>query len=230
MGLHPRTARPLAVLAAIGFAALATATALAAVTVYKNDFSSKREARDLRPVGGNHCSKKWRRKSETVRVSVKVGPAVCGYRPPVQGDTAGPDHDFRAKLRLLKDTPKALRKSAYEAIVVRSDKKAGYELRVFPSRHKFELIRRPRGGGSDFPAKGTKSAIKNVGKPNVLRLAAVGPHVTAKLNGKRVARVKDSKPSQVNGRNLEVVIGNKKRSDRAVLATIDDLKLQVPKP
>src|SRR2546422_293077 len=133
MDLHPRTVRPLAVLAALGFAALAAATALAAVTVYKSDFSSKREARELRPA---------------------------------------------------------------------------------------------RGGGSDFPAKGTKSAIENVGKPNVLRLAAVGDHVTAKVNGKRVARATDSKPSQVNGRNLEVAVGNKKRSDRAVLATIDDLKLQ----
>jgi hypothetical protein len=230
MGLRPRTIRPLALLAAIVVAGVVAAAALAAVTVYKNDFSSKREARELRPAEGRHCDKRWRRKSETVRVTVKEGAGVCGYRPPVEGDTAGPDHDFRAMLRVLKDTPKALRDSAFVAIVVRSDKGSGYELRVFPSRHKFELIRRPTGGGHDFPAKGTKSAIKNVGKPNVLSLAAVGDHVTAKVNGKRMARVTDSKPSQVNGRKLEVAIGNKKRSDRAVLATIDNLKLQVPNP
>ncbi len=230
MGRHGRTIRRFSLLAALAVAGTVAASALAAVTVYKNDFSSKREVHELRPAEGRHCSRKWRRKSETVRISVKEGAGVCGYRPPVEGDTSRPDHDFGAKLRLLKDTPKALRDSAYLAVLVRSDKDSGYELRVFPSRHRFQLIRRPSGGGSDFPAKGTKSAIKDVGKPNVLRLAAVGDHVTAKVNGKRVARVTDSKPADVDGRKLEVAVGNKKRSDRAVLATIDDLKLQVPNP
>jgi len=230
MGPDPRTIRSLALLAALGIAGIVAATALAAVTVYKNDFSNKHEVHELRPAEGRHCSRKWRHKSETIRVSVKEGPGVCGYRPPVEGDTARPDHDFRANFRLLKDTPKALRDSAYLAIAVRSDKDSGYELRVFPSRHRFQLIRRPSGGGSDFPVKGSKSAIKDVGKPNVLRLAAVGDHVTAKVNGKRVARVTDSKPAGVNGRKLEVAVGNNKRSDREVLATLDNLKLQVPNP
>jgi len=230
MALDPRTVQRVALLAALGAAGLVAATAMAGVTVYKNDFSSKRESRDLRHAEGKNCSERWRRKSEAVRISVKEGPGVCGYRPPVEGDTAGPDHDFRATMRLLKDTPKALRDSAYLAVAVRSDKGSGYELRVFSSRHKFQVIRRPTDGGSDFPAKGTASAIKNVGKPNVLRLSASGDQVTAKVNGTRVARVTDSNSAEVDGRKLEVAVATKKRSDRAVLATVDDLKLQVPNP
>jgi len=130
----------------------------------------------------------------------------------------------------LKRTPKALRKRAFLAVAVRSGEDTGYELRAFPGRHKFQLIRRPSGGGSEFPVGGTESKIRGVGKANVLRVAAFGNRVTAKINGNRVARVTDPDAAQVNGQKVEVAIGNKKRSHRSVLASVDDLKLQVPKP
>jgi hypothetical protein len=216
----------LAALAALGLAA----TALAGVTVYKNNFSSRPEAKELRHAQGKHCGSKWRKKAKNLRVDVNRGPDVCGYRPPVEGDTAGPDHDFQAKLKLLKATPKGVRDGAYLAVAVRSGKNAGYELRVFPTKHKFELLRSPSGGGSGFPARGTSDAVNGVNKPNILRLRAVNAKVIARVNGTRVAKVSDSNPAEVDGRKLEVAIGHRRHAAKPVSTTVDDLKLQVPKP
>ncbi len=165
-----------------------------------------------------------------MRAQRNRGSGTCGYRPPVEGDTAGPDHDFRAKEKLLKATPKGLRGSAYVAVAVRSGKSSGYELRIFPKRHRFELRRSPSGGGAGFPAKGRSRAIKGVSKPNVVRLRAVGNRVTARVNGTQLAKVTDSNAAQVDGRKLEVGVGSTRRSNKEVVATFDNLKLLVPNP
>ena len=229
MGPRTLTTRAILLLAALAALGLA-ASALAGVTVYKNNFSSKREAKELRHAEGKHCQKRWRRKARNLRVNVKKGPDVCGYRPPVEGDTAGPDHDFQAKMKLLKATPKGVRDGAYLAVAVRSGKNAGYELRVFPTKHKFQLLRGPSGGGSGFPAQGKSEAVNGINKPNVLRLKAVNAKVIARVNGTRVARVTDSNPAQVDGRKLEFLVGHRRHVAKPVSATVDDLKLQVPKP
>jgi hypothetical protein len=230
MGPHRRTRPHVALLAAALALGLASAVALAGVTVYKNNFSSKTEGKELRHSRGKHCAKRWRNKANSVRAQRNRGSGACGYRPPVEGDTPGPDHDFRAKQKLLKATPKGIRRGAYLAVAVRSDKNAGYELRIFPKRHKFRLSRSPSGGGGGFPAKGRSRAIKGVDKPNVVRLKAFGNKVTARVNGTQLAKVTDSSAGQVDGRKLEVAVGNTKRSRKDVVATFDNLKLLVPNP
>jgi len=50
------------------------------------------------------------------------------------------------------------------------------------------------------------------------------------VNSKRVAQVTDSNPGQVDGRRLEVLVGNKRRTHKDVVASLDNLKLQVPNP
>jgi hypothetical protein len=225
-----RKSPAVALLVAVLALGLGAAAALAGVTVYKNNFSGKAEAKELEHAQGKHCDKRWRKKAKSLRVAVKRGPDVCGYRPPVEGDSAQPDHDFQAKEKLLKRTPKSTRGDAYLAIAVRVGKNVGYELRAFPKKQKFALRRSPSGGGGGFPANGTSSAIKGVNKRNVLRLRVVGDKVTARVNGTKVAEVTDSNPSEVDGRKLEVAVGHKKNSHKTVLATLDDLKLQVPNP
>jgi hypothetical protein len=230
MGPHRRT-RPAVVLLAAALAlGLAAVVALAGVTVYKNNFSSKAEAKELRHSSGKYCAKRWRRKAKNVRAQRNRGSGACVYRPPVEGDAAGPDHDFRVKEKLLKATPKGIRKTAYVAVAVRSGRSSGYELRIFPKGHKFQLRRAPSGGGGGFPAKGRSEAIKGVSKPNVVRLKAVGNKVTASVNGTRLARVTDSNAGQVDGRKLAVAVGNKRRSNKQVVATFDNLRLLVPNP
>jgi hypothetical protein len=230
MGRNRLTTPSAALLAALAAVSIVAAAALAGVTVYKNDFSSKSEAKQLRHAEGKHCDKTWRRKAGSVRVDVTKGPNLCGYRPPVQGDTPGPDFDFQAKQKLLKATPRGIRDGVYLVLEVRSAKNTAYQLRVFPKKHKFELVRKPSGGGSGFPAKGKSNAIKGTNKPNVLRLSAVGNKVVAKVNGKKVARVTDSNAAEVSGRNLEVGVGNRKSTTKRASGTFDDLKVQVPKP
>jgi hypothetical protein len=228
---HRRSTRPaVALLAAALALGLAAAGALAAVTVYKNNFSSQAEVKELDHSRGKQCAKRWRKKTKSVRAQRNGGPGACGYRPPVEGDTGGPDHDFRAKEKLLKVTAKGIRGSAYVAVAVRSSKTSGYELRIFPKRHKFQLRRSPSGGGGGFPAKGRSQAINGVNKPNVVRLKAAGNSVTAKVNGTRLARVTDSNAAQVDGRKLEVAVGATRRSNKEVIATFDNLKLLVPNP
>jgi hypothetical protein len=230
MGSHRRTRPAVALLAAALALGLAAAVALAAVTVYKNNFSSKAEARELHHSRGKHCGKSWRRKVESVRVKRTGGSGACGYRPPIEGDTDGPDHDFRARLKLLKTTPKGVRRGAYVAIAVRSGRGSGYELRIFPKKHRFQLRRSPSGGGPTFPVTGRNREIKRVNKPNVVRLKAVGGRVTASVNGTRLANVTDPNAGQVGGRKLEVAVGHKRRSRKDVVATFDNLRVAVPNP
>ena len=230
MGPRRRTRPAVALLAAALALGLAAAVAHAGVTVYKNNFSSETEAKELRHSSGKHCAKRWRQRAKSVRVQRNRGSGACGYRPPVEGDTAGPDHDFRAKEKLLKATPKRLRGSAYVAVAVRSSKTSGYELRIFPKRHRFQLRRTPSGGGGGFPDKGRSQAIKGLNHSNVVRLKAAGNKVTARVNGTQLAKVTDSNAGQVEGRKLEVAVGNTKRSKKEVVATFDNLKLLVPNP
>src|SRR5919198_363435 len=67
MGPHRRTGSAVAWLAAALALGLAATVALAGVTVYKNNFSSKVEAKELRHSSGKHCAKRWREKAKTVR-------------------------------------------------------------------------------------------------------------------------------------------------------------------
>jgi hypothetical protein len=210
--------------------AIAGATAVASVTVYENKFARKADVRELRKAEGKHCKKGWRRRSESLRIAVERGPELCGYRPPIEGDTNGPDHDFRAREKVLRSTPKAVRRGAFLAIAVRFGKGSGYQLRVFPSRHKFTLERSPSGGGAGFPAQGRSSSIKGLRKPNILRLIVVDNKVTARVNGAKVANVTDSNPAQVRGRGLEVAIGHRRTSRKEVIGDVDNLELRVPNP
>ena len=214
--------------AALAVAVLA-ASAIAGVTVYSNGFTNKGGAKELRHGEGKNCRKGWRSKAKKVVVRAEKGKTVCGYRPPVEGDASMPDHYLQAREKLAKNTPKRVRDRVYLGVGVRSSKNAGYELWVFPTARKFKLAREA-GGKVDFLANGKSKAIKGRGKSNNLGLKAVGSKIIAKANGKKVAKVVDRNSQQVDGTKLEVLLGYKKKSSKAVAMTLDDLQLQVPNP
>ena len=216
-------------LALVG-AAFMAATAIAGVTVYSNNFTSKGGAKDLRHAEGKHCDRSWRKKAKKVVVRAKKGKTVCGYRPPVEGDATMPDHFLQAQEKLDKSTPKSVRDHVYLGIAVRSAKDTGYELWVFPTERKFKLARQAGGETVTFLAKGENKAIKGRGKRNTLGLKAVGSQVIAKVNGERVAKTVDRHAGQVDGRKAEVMLGYKKKRSKPVSMTLDGLKLQVPNP
>jgi hypothetical protein len=230
MGPRTRKARiPAFVLVAVA-AALLAATAIAGVTVYTNNLSSKGGSKELRHAEGTHCQKSWRHKAKKVVVRATKGKTVCGYRPPVEGDSDAPDHYFKATEKMAKNTPKSVRDRVYTGIGVRSAKNVGYQLWVFPTERKFKLARFTGGSKPTFLAKGGNKAIKGRDKANHLGLKAVGSKVIAKVNGKRLAKTVDRNAGQVDGRKVEVMLGYKKKHSKPVSMTVDDLELQVPNP
>jgi hypothetical protein len=230
MGASTWKARLTAVALAAAVAGVMAATAIAGVTVYTNNFSSKSEAKDLRHSEGKHCNKDWRKKAKSVLVTAEKGRTVCGYSPPVQGDSNAPNHKFKAKAKLLKDTPKSVRDGVYLGLAVRSAKDTGYQLQLFPSEHKFRLTRETGGDKVGVLAKGGNKAIDGTNKPNAMLLSAVGSKVVAKVNGKRLAKVADRGAAQVDGRKVEVLLGYKKKRSKPASATFGNLELQVPRP
>lgn len=230
MGPRTRKARIAALLLVAVGAALLAATALAGITVYTNNFSSKGAAKELRHAEGKHCDKGWRRKAKKLVVRAEKGRTVCAYRPPVQGDSDAPDHYLKVTEKLAKSTPKSVRDRVYLGLAVRSGKDKGYELWVFPTERKFKLARLTGANKPGFLAKGTSKAIKGRGKANHLGLKAAGSQVIAKANGKRIAKTVDRNSAQVEGRKVEIMLGYKKHRSKPVSMTADDLKLQVPKP
>jgi hypothetical protein len=211
-------------------AAVAAAVAAAGVTVYSNDFSSSGEAKELRHGEGKHCKKDWRKKAKSLGVTAERGRTVCGYRPPIEGDSAAPNHRIRVEAKLLKDTPKRVRDRVYVGAAVRSGKEKGYELQVFPTQHKFRLARRASSDNVNILAKGKSKAIKGVNKPNVLNLSVKGSRLTAGVNGKRVAKVVDRNSGAIDGRRLEIMLGYTKKRKKPASAAFDNLTVQVPRP
>jgi hypothetical protein len=230
MGSRTRKARIPALLLVALAAVLLAATAIAGVTVYTNNFSSKGGAKELRHAEGKHCKKSWRKKAKKVVVRAQKGKTVCGYRPPVEGDADAPDHYLKATEKMAKNTPKSVRDHVYLGIGVRSAKDVGYELWVFPTERKFKLARLNGGSKPTFLAKGGNKAIKGRGKANHLGLKATGSKIIARANGKRLAKTVDRNAGQVDGRKVEVMLGYKKKRSKPVAMTLDDLELQVPNP
>jgi hypothetical protein len=216
-------------LAAVAAAVMA-ATAFAGVTVYSNDFSTNNEAKQLRHAEGKHCSRDWRKKGKSLIVTADRGKTVCGYRPPVEGDSDAPSHKFKGEAKLLKQTPKSVRDRVYVGLAVRSAKDTGYQLQVFPSEHSFKLVRMNGTEKVEVMAKGDDKAIKGTDEPNVLTLSAVGAQIVGRVNGKKVAKATDGNAGQVDGRKLELMLGYKKKRSKPASATFDDLEVQVPQP
>ena len=175
-GLPARTSLALAagIIAAAAFAASATGL----VSVYSNNLSSKAQYRELnRASGGDrNCHRTYRSEAKAMRVSVR-GSVLCGYSPPVQGDGPRPDHDFAVTGRVLKGTPKKVRKAAYLSISVRVGRGDSYELQIRPKAKRFKLLRNP--DGAEFPVSGESRDIGGIGERNNLRLRADGAAITA---------------------------------------------------
>ena len=211
--------------------AVVAATALAAVTVYDNDFSSRAEVKEVKKAGGKACGRKFvsKGKRKAMRVTVKEGPKTCTFRPPVQGDGELPNFELRLDAKIAKSTKESARRGAFLGVSVRvGGNGVGYELRVFPHTDKFKLTRGPNSNA--FPVNGTESAIAPVGKKNTLRLSVEGARVRATVNGTEVADVTDNDPGAVSGRKLRFAVGNERSSGKDVVGTIKNVRVTVPDP
>lgn len=230
--MKTRASTSWALIAICATAALAItgAGALAAVTVYENDFSSRAEYRNVaNSGGGKRCDRNYREQSKAMVASLSRGPATCSFRPPVSGDRELPNHEVRLDSKLLKRTDDSVRGGAFIEVSVRSGGGGGgYALRVLPKRKRFALLRSP--GGSDFPVQGKSDAIEGINDRNQLRLIATGARVRALVNGEEVATVSDPDPGQIAGRKMRFAVGNQKDKSGKVVATFKRVALAVPNP
>lgn len=210
--------------------AIASAAALAAVTVYENDFSSRAEYRAVvNSGGGKGCDRNYREKSEAMIASLRRGPATCSFRAPVAGDRELPNHEVRLDSKILKRTDRSVRGGAFVELSVRSGGGGtGYALRVLPKRQRFVLRRGPAGSG--FPVQGKSDAINPINERNQLRLIATGAEIRALVNGEQVAKLSDPDPGEVDGRKMRFAIGNQKDKRGKVVGTFRQVALAVPNP
>ena len=221
------TSTVLALAAAIALSA-GLASALADFSVYSNDFKSHAEFKEIIPSGGgNACERRYRKNSGSMVASLRAGDRSCSYRPPVQGDGQLPNHTITVDGAILKKTPKSVRGGAFMELTVRAGgADSGYTLRVFPHKHRFQLLRTPGGGG--FPVTGKDKAIDRIGERNKMRLGVRGAKVFASVNGKQLASVEDTNPGQVTGSKLRFAVGNRKHKSKPVVAVFKRIAVAVP--
>jgi len=214
-------------LAALCSLLLAAIAAQAAVRVYSNDFSSRKEFAEIERSGGKACERRYRKKSKSMLATVERGPATCSFRPPIQGDGELPNHHVSVDAKVLDRTPKSIRGGAFIELTVRSGGGGvGYSLRVFPEKERFTLTRGPEGG--KFPITDESSAIKKVGERNRLELVANGADIRAFVNRKEVAKITDENPGQVTGRKIRFSIGSEEQAKKEVLGTFKRVSVAVP--
>ncbi len=202
--------------------------ATASVVIYNNPFKNKAGFREVRKFNGKKaCKRSFAGKKKGFGAEVRKGPLQCDYRTPVTGDAKEPDHEIEVSATVLDSTPKGVRKGAYVGVALRADKSSRYELRVFPDKRRWELRRKPDGGGADFPAEGS-GGIKKTGKANTLKLRAFGAKVTAFVNGKTVATATDGKPGDLDGRKTMILAGTKGKTKSSAEMTFQDLRIRIP--
>ena len=211
-------------LAALALAGIASG---AGITVFKTSVPSRSDYRSVRALSGpsKQCKKNWRDKS-AVGVLVKGGPVDCALSTPVQGDSDQPDQIVRVVAKLNKSTDHKVRKSVYVGVIVRASRKESYELRIFPKRRRFALLK-----SGEVLKRGREKKIGGLAKKNRLQIDAIGNTITGKVNGKQVAKLKDENAEQVDGRQTGLSYGDRKRSKKGKgKAFFDKLKVQVPVP
>jgi hypothetical protein len=212
-----------ALLVALGAAAAASA---GGITVWKTSFKTRAEVREVRALSGpkKKCQKSWKDKT-ALGVSTKGGPVECTMSTPVQGDSAQPNHIVRVLAKMNKATDKKVSKTFYLGVVVRADKNAGYELRIFPKQRKYQLLK-----SGEVLQQGKDNAVAGGTKKNRLQIEAKGSTISGTVNGKAVANFRDDNADQVTGRQTGLSYGNRGRSKKgAGVGFFDQLKVQVPK-
>ena len=217
------------VLTATILAALAAVAvpAYAAITVYKNNFSSKADYHALTKQSGKakKCKRNWRKKS-ALGVTVKGGKQNCALKTPVEGDSLRPDLIVQADAKVTAKTQKATRRSAYVGVSVRSSRKKGYVFRVFPKTNRWELLK-----NRVVVKKGNDKAVKGMKKHNKLLISAKSDKILGKVNGKTQVKYKDPAADEVDGLGTGLVYGiSQKVKKKEAVAFFDGLKVGVPKP
>jgi len=201
--------------------------AFGAVRVYNNQFAGKGDAKEL-DLSGKGCKAEVRGKKGQLGVTTAEGGSRCRLRLPVIGDSSQPDHIVDVETKLLPKTPEKIRKKVYVAATVREGGGGYYELRVYPERRKYSLVRKP--GDAAFPVTGKDREIGKAGDKNKLTLRALGDAVSGKVNKFAIADVADPQPGALPGTKISIVLGQEGGSKDGASVWFKDLRVSVPNP
>lgn len=201
--------------------------AIASVQVYENKFKDRSQAKEL-ALNGKGCKAEVRGNKGQLGVTTDEGGSRCRLRLPVQADAPKPDHILQVQGKLLPKTDEKVRKKVYLALTVREGGGGYYELRVYPEKREYSLVRRPEDEG--FPVTERDNKIGQTGDKNRLTLRAIGNDVSAKVNKSSVPAVTDPAPDDLKGTRLSVVLGQEGGSKHGAAVWFSDLSLKVPRP
>jgi hypothetical protein len=201
--------------------------AFGAVRVYQNKFENQGDAKEL-ALNGKGCKAEIRGKKGQLGVSSAKGGSRCRLRVPVIGDAERPNHIVDVEAKLLPKTPEQIRKKVYVALTVREGGGGYYELRVYPEKRKYSLVRKP--GGDGFPISGKDRKIGQTGDKNKLSIRALGDAVGAKINKTLVEDFADPEAGDLPGSRISMVLGQEGSSSDGASVWFKDLRVSVPNP
>jgi hypothetical protein len=229
-------------LTALTFACLlgaASAVAVAApIPVAQYTFSTQDDVLAFQKVDGQACKRKWQG-NQAMAITVGDNTNACTYRTSVVADSSDqvPDQGLTATTSAGGRISGKLAKKEFVGVGVRDSDSAGYQLRVLPNAHKWQLFRDPKGsGGPALMQAGSGKFVRVGSKPNslVLRAFSRGTSTTslvATVNGQNVVSTTDSGSDQPDGRRTVVLTGAKgSGAGTGIVGVFDDVTVQVPNP
>jgi hypothetical protein len=146
------------------------------VPIYRNALDTLTQRSEVLKLSGRSCAREGA--PGALRLTVGKRTEECLYSTPVQGRNL----EVAAVERLLEGTPRKVGNRAFLGLVLRAGGGSRYELRVFPTQRKAQLLRFTRTGGIEYLAiEHDLEAVKRIGAPNVLRLRAEGDNARVKL-------------------------------------------------
>ena len=147
-----------------------------------------------------------------------------------------PDLEMGAYAALQPQTPKVKRKKIYYGLGVRYSDTTSYQLRIYPARKFWELVKDPRGGvGPTVIDSGTSSKIKNtIGSGNYLFLRAFDKTATStalavSVNNFSLKRTTDT-VSLPDGKKTVVMVGATDGYAKDAVVAFDRVSIRVPSP
>lgn len=205
---------------------LATATSAAAtmVPVYSDSLDSPAARSRVLRLTGRSCHR--RGVSDALTITVGKRTEDCAYRTPVIGRNL----EVAAVARLLAQTPRAVARKSFLGVALRAGGGTRYEMRIFPSQRKVQLLRSAGADTSYLAIAKRVAGVRGIGAPNVLRLQAEGDRgrvkLTARLGRVTVAEAVDEGPT-VAGEYSAVSVGAP-RNGRGAQASFRRIVVRVP--
>lgn len=213
----------------IGLVAVTSAFA-AMVGVYRNEMGSTAARAQMIKISGASCARGG--STDALKVAIGQKTDACSFRTPV----IGRDLEIAATERLLSGTPKAVQRKAYLGLELRAGGGAKYQLLVYPTQRKAQLVKFTAEGPEYLDIAKDLRSVMGVNKANKLRLRALqirtGPEkgrtsVVGFIGSERVVEGIDAVPGDLTGEASTVAVGAAKNGN-GVVASIDDVVVRTP--